>query len=170
MEPSSPDRHNVENHFNSYPQFKVPIKASDGDTYDIHFMAMFSNRKDAKNLLLLHGWPGSVFEFLPYLDVVRKKWPSPDELSWNIVVPSLPGYCYSGGPSTKIEWTNEHMAYCMNEVMKAVGLTGYIAHGGDIGSFLSRICAVRYDECRAMNCKASHPLTPWAWPIIDLYQ
>ena len=47
-----------------------------------------------------------------------------------------------------MEWTNEDMAYVMNEVMVGLGLEGYIAHGGDIGSFLSRICAVRYDACR----------------------
>jgi microsomal epoxide hydrolase len=43
------------------------------------------------------------------------------------------------------------MAYVMNEVMVSLNLTGYISHGGDIGSFLARICAVRYDACRAMN-------------------
>ena len=116
----------------------------------MHFMAMFSKKQDAKPLLLLHGWPGSVFEFLPYLSVVRDKW-SPDDLPWHIVVPSLPGYAFSEGPSTKVEWTNEDMAYCMNEIMVSLGLDGYIAHGGDIGSFLSRICAVRYDACRAIN-------------------
>ena len=148
-------RRDVESHFNSYPSYKVPIEARDGDTYDIHFMAMFSSRKDAKPLLLMHGWPGSVFEFIPYLDVIRQKWPSPDDLPWHIVVPSLPGYCFSDGPSTKVEWTNEDIAYCMNELMVGLGLEGYVAHGGDIGSFISRIVAVRYDACRAMNREAS---------------
>ena len=128
----------------------MDIKARDGDTYPIHFIGLFSKKADAKPLCCMHGWPGSILEFLPYLKVVKERW-SPEELPWHIVVPSLPGYTYSGGPSTKSEWTNEDMAYCMNEVMVGLGLSGYIAHGGDIGSFLSRICAVRYDACRAMN-------------------
>ena len=101
---------------------------------------------------------GSVFEFLPYFDIVRKKW-SPDELPWHIVVPSLPGYCFSDGPSTKVEWGNEDMAYVMNEVMVGLGLDGYIAHGGDIGSFLSRICAVQHDAW-SRYCFLSRAIQP----------
>ena len=68
--------------------------------------------------------------------------------SIHLVVPSLPGYAFSDGPSTKTEWTNEDIAYVMNELMVGLGLSGYVAHGGDIGSFVSRIMAVRYDACR----------------------
>ena len=93
------------------------------------------------------------------MKVVKERW-SPDDLPWHVVVPSLPGYTYSEGPSTKVEWRNEDMAYVMNEVMVGLGLEGYIAHGGDIGSFLSRICAVRYDACRAMNLNFYLMATP----------
>ena len=141
------DWRTIESEFNSFPNYTSDIKAKDGDTYKVHFTGLFSKKPGAKPICCLHGWPGSIFEFIPYLNVIKQRW-SPEELPWHIVVPSLPGYGFSGGPSTKVEWRNEDMAYLMNELMVGLGLKGYIAHGGDIGSFLSRICAVRYDACR----------------------
>ena len=141
----------TEDYINSFPNFTVPIKAKDGDTYTVHFAALFSERPDAVPICLLHGWPGSFLEFLPFLNVAKSKYAAKD-LPYHYIVPSLPGYAFSSGPSVKVEWNTEDIAYVMNELM--VGLSfgsGYIAHGGDIGSFVSRILAVRYDACKAIH-------------------
>jgi microsomal epoxide hydrolase len=145
------DWRKTEDHINSFPNFTVPIKARDGDTYTVHFAALFSEKPDAVPVCLLHGWPGSFLEFLHFLNLAKSKY-SPKDLAYHYIVPSLPGYTFSGGPSVKTEWNNEDMAYVMNDLMVGLGFgSGYIAHGGDIGSFLSRIMAVRYDACKAIH-------------------
>ena len=145
------DWRKTEDQINSFPNFTVPIKAKDGETYTIHFTALFSEKPDAVPVCLLHGWPGSFLEFLSFLNVARSKY-SPQNLPYHYIVPSLPGYAFSSGPSVKQEWTNEDISYVMNELMLGLGFSssGYIAHGGDIGSFLSRILAVRYAACKAI--------------------
>lgn len=145
------DWRKTEDHINSFPNFTASIKARDGDTYSVHFAALFSEKPDAVPICLLHGWPGSFLEFLHFLNVARSKY-SAQDLPYHYIVPSLPGYTYSSGPSITKEWNNEDMAYVMNELMVGLGFSdGYIAHGGDIGSFLSRIMAVRYDACKAIH-------------------
>ena len=145
------DWRKTEDHINSFPNFTVPIKARDGDTYTVHFTALFSEKTDAVPVCLLHGWPGSFLEFLPFLNAAKSKYASKD-LPYHYIVPSLPGYAFSSGPSVQQEWNNEDMAYVMNALMVQLGFdSGYVAHGGDIGSFLSRILAVQYDACKAIH-------------------
>ena len=145
------DWRKTEDHINSFPNYTVSIKARDGDTYTVHFAALFSEKPDAVPVCLLHGWPGSFLEFLHFLNIAKSKY-SAKELPYHYIVPSLPGYAYSSGPSVKQEWNNEDMAFVMNELMVGLGFgNGYIAHGGDIGSFLSRIMAVRYPACKAIH-------------------
>ena len=141
----------TEDHINTFPNFTAPIRARDGETYTVHFAALFSEKTDAVPICLLHGWPGSFLEFLPFLNVVKSKY-SPKDLPYHYIVPSLPGYAFSSGPSTQRVWTNEDIAYVIHELMLGLGFSsGYIAHGGDIGSFVSRILAVRYPQCKAIH-------------------
>lgn len=159
------DWRKTEEHINSFPNFTVPIKGRDGDKYTMHFVAMFSEKADAVPVCLLHGWPGSFLEYLHFLNVAKSKY-SPKDLPFHYIVPSIPGYAFSSGPSVKQEWNNEDIAYVMNELMAGLGFgSGYIAHGGDIGSFLSRILAVRYDACKAIHL--SFCLMPSEPPGID---
>lgn len=159
------DWRKTEDHINSFPNFTVPIKGRDGDTYTVHFVAIFSEKADAVPVCLLHGWPGSFLEYLHFLNVAKSKY-SPKNLPYHYVVPSIPGYAFSSGPSVKQEWNHEEIAYVMNELMVGLGLgSGYIAHGGDIGSFLSRILAVRYDACKAIHL--SFCLMPSEPPGVD---
>ena len=149
--PHQYDWRKTEHQINSFPNFTVPIKARDGDSKTVHFVALFSENPDAVPVCLLHGWPGSFLEFLPFLEAAKSKY-APKDLPYHYIVPSLPGYAYSSGPSVKSEWTNEDIAYVMNELMVGLGFgDGYVAHGGDIGSFLSRILAVRYEACKAIH-------------------
>lgn len=145
------DWRKTEDRINSFPNFTVPVKARDGDTYSMHFVALFSEDPEAVPICLLHGWPGSFLEFLKLLDEVKSKY-KPKELPYHFIVPSLPGYTFSAGPSVKDEWKHDDIAYVINELMVGLGFgSGYIAHGGDIGSFISRILAVQYSTCKAIH-------------------
>ena len=145
------DWRTTEDRINSFPNFTVPVKARDGDTYPMHFVALFSESPEAVPICLLHGWPGSFLEFLKLLDEVKSKY-TPKELPYHFIVPSLPGYTFSTGPSVKDEWNHDDISYVINELMVGLGFgSGYMAHGGDIGSFISRILAVRYSACKAIH-------------------
>ena len=145
------DWRKTEERINGFANFTVPIKAKDGEQFTMHFAALFSERADAVPVCLIHGWPGSFIEFLSFLEEAKKKWSAKD-MPYHYIVPSMTGYAYSEGPSIKREWVNEDIAFVTNELMVGLGFgDGYVAHGGDIGSFISRICAVRYDACKAIH-------------------
>lgn len=140
---------------NSFPNFTVPINNGAGGTLTVHFAALFSKKKDAVPLLLLHGWPGSFLEFLPMLGLLKEKY-SADELPYHVVVPSLPGYGYSAGPPLDRNWGKNDIARTVDALMVGLGLSGYLAQGGDIGSYAARILAVEYEACKGMSCTLSH--------------
>ncbi|RVX73342.1 hypothetical protein B0A52_02984 [Exophiala mesophila] len=137
-------------YINSFPNFVVDVEDQDG-TFRIHFAALFSKRKDAIPLLFLHGWPGSHLEFLKMLDIYRKRY-SEDELPYHIIAPSLPGYSLSSGPPLDKDWLIDDMGRVLNSLMVGLGFgSGYIAQGGDIGSFECRVLAALHDECKAIH-------------------
>ena len=120
----------------------------DGRTFTIHFIALFSATADATPIVFYHGWPGSFLEFLPLLSLLQKKYPDPATLPYHIVVPSLPGVAFSSKPPLDKDWTGQDTARVLNQLIVDLGLSGYIAQGGDVGSFISRMQAVAYNECR----------------------
>ncbi|EGP86991.1 uncharacterized protein MYCGRDRAFT_71676 [Zymoseptoria tritici IPO323] len=145
------DWRKTEERINSFENYKATITGEDGENLDIHFLALRSSKPDAVPVVLLHGWPGSVLEFLGMLDLARNKYKSED-LPYTFIVPSLPGYAYSSGPSMKSESTCETMAYFVDKLMVGLGFgSGYIAQGGDIGSFVSRILGAQYESCKAVH-------------------
>jgi len=98
----------------------------------------------------LHGWPGSFLEFLDLLDLVRAKYGA-DELPYSFIVPSLPGYGFSSGPSLQRESTCESMAFAVEALMIGLGFRdGYVAQGGDIGSYVARILGAKF-SARAVH-------------------
>lgn len=104
-------------------------------------------------VVLLHGWPGSPLEFLSFLELAQSKY-KPEELPYTFIVPSLPGYGFSSGPSLERESTLESMAYIIDKLLVGLGFeTGYVAQGGDIGSFVARILAARHKACKAAHSK-----------------
>jgi epoxide hydrolase len=115
---------------NSYPQFVTEI---DGD--DIHFLHVRSARPDATPLILTHGWPGSVIE---YLDVIGPlSAPSdPDIPAFHLVIPSLPGFPFSG-PTRSPGWNTIRTARAWAELMRRLGYDHYGAVGNDAGSMIS---------------------------------
>lgn len=149
------DWRKTEDEINGYPNFIAPFDDRAGGELRVHFVALFSKRRDAIPITLLHGWPGSFLEFLPTLDLLKKKY-SPEDLPYHVVVPSLPGYGYSSGPPVSRDWTQQDMARIVDELMVGLGFgSGYVTQGGDIGSYVSRILAVNHEACKAVHLNFS---------------
>jgi microsomal epoxide hydrolase len=109
----------------------------------LHFVALFSERKDAIPIVFMHGWPGSFIEFLPMLELIKEQYQKKD-LPYHIVVPSLPGYTLSAGlPIDSI----------IHQLMTNLGFEKYIAQGGDVGSFEALLLAHQKDACVGVHRK-----------------
>ncbi|KAF2189179.1 epoxide hydrolase-like protein [Zopfia rhizophila CBS 207.26] len=139
-----------EMHINSFSNYKMAIQDEVGGDLSVHFVGMFSEKKDAIPIVLMHGWPGSFLEFLPMLGLVRGKY-SPSNLPYHLVVPSLPGYTLSSGGPLDRDWSMDDTARVIDKVMKNLGFNKYIAQGGDVGSFVGRLLATDYDSCAALH-------------------
>jgi pimeloyl-ACP methyl ester carboxylesterase len=115
------------------PQFTTEI-----DGLDIHLLHVESPHPDAFPLVLTHGWPGSVVEFLdvigPLVDPVAHGGNAED--AFHVVVPSLPGYGFSGKP-TEPGWNVERIGVAWAELMRRLGYDRYGAQGGDWGSMVT---------------------------------
>ena len=123
----------AEARLNAYPQFTTEI-----DGQQIHFLHVKSPEPDATPLLLIHGWPGSVVEFLHVIGPLtdpRSHGGSPGQ-AFDLVIPSLPGFGFSG-PVTEPGWTSKRMARALAELMHRLGYERYGAQGGDQGAFVA---------------------------------
>jgi epoxide hydrolase len=118
---------------NAYPQFITMI-----DGADVHFLHVRSGEPGATPLMLLHGWPGSIVEFLdmigPLTDPVAHGGDPAD--AFDLVIPSLPGYGFSG-PLTETGWTDGRTAAALAELMDRLGYDCYGVQGGDVGAFIA---------------------------------
>lgn len=110
---------------NAFTQFRTTV-----DGVDVHFLHVRSTRDDALPIVMTHGWPGSVFEFL---DVI-----GPLSEDFHLVVPSLPGYGFSGQP-TEPGWGAARTARAWTELMARLGYARYGAQGGDWGSMVTTL-------------------------------
>src|SRR5258706_5873347 len=127
------DWRKAEARLNAVPQFTTNI-----DGLDIHFIHVKSKEKNAMPLLLTHGWPGSVLEFLgtigPLTDPAAHGGTAAD--AFDVVIPSIPGYGFSGRP-TAAGWGPEYVAQIWTELMKRLGYKRYVAQGGDWGAVIT---------------------------------
>jgi pimeloyl-ACP methyl ester carboxylesterase len=114
------------------PQFITEI-----DRLDIHFLHVRSQHEEALPLVINHGWPGSVIEQLKIIDplVNPTAHGGSAEDAFHVVIPSMPGYGFSGKP-TSPGWGPERMARAWAELMQRLGYTRYVAQGGDWGAFV----------------------------------
>lgn len=115
---------------NAYPQFVTEI---DGET--IHFLHVRSSRADATPLVLTHGWPGSVAEYLDVIGPLTEP-ESPEAPAFHLVIPSLPGFGFSG-PVQSAGWGTHRTAAALAELMGRLGYESYGAAGNDAGSMIS---------------------------------
>jgi pimeloyl-ACP methyl ester carboxylesterase len=139
------DWRSQEKRINSFPQYTMQV-----EDISVHFVALFSEKKDAVPILFMHGWPGSFLEFLPMCELIKKQYSSAD-LPYHIIVPSLPGYTLSSGGPLDRDWTMRDSARILDSVMRNLGFPRYIAQGGDVGSFLAHFLVDEYDSCRAAH-------------------
>ncbi|KAM0753674.1 alpha/beta-hydrolase [Meredithblackwellia eburnea MCA 4105] len=150
-----------EKEINSFPQFLAKVKGSEPDEeFDVHFAALFSERRDAVPIVLFHGWPGSFLEFLPLLSILRSKY-TPTNLPFHFIVPSLIGYGFSSPPPLERSFSLEDCASVMQNLVEGLGFKdGYVAQGGDVGSLVARLLAVNDPNCKALHlnfCQMSKP-------------
>jgi pimeloyl-ACP methyl ester carboxylesterase len=124
------DWRKAEAKLNALPQFTTEI-----DGVDIHFIHVRSQHENALPLIMTHGWPGSVIELLetigPLTDPTAHGGDAED--AFHLVLPSLPGYGFSGEP-TELGWNVGRVAQAWAELMRRLGYTRYVAQGGDVGA------------------------------------
>ena len=127
---------------NAFDQFTTPI-----DGVDMHFIHQRSTDPDAIPLMIVHGWPGSISEFLdiipPLMDPAEHGGNAED--SFHIIAPSLPGFGFSGIPATR-GYNPEKIAHMLAELMERLGYESYAIAGGDWGAIINRHLANHYPE------------------------
>src|SRR5213083_2907681 len=120
----------VEARLNALPQFTTEI-----DGVSIHFIHVRSPHENALPLIMTHGWPGSVIELLetvgPLTDPTAHGGAPED--AFHLVLPSLPGYGFSGEPA-ELGWDSGRIARAWAELMDRLGYPRYVAQGGDVGA------------------------------------
>ena len=123
-----------EKRLNSLPQFTTEI-----DGVEIHFIHVRSRHENALPLIMTHGWPGSVIELLetvgPLTDPTAHGG-NPED-AFHLVLPSLPGYGFSGEPA-ELGWDAGRTARAWAELMHRLGYNRYVAQGGDVGALWHR--------------------------------
>ena len=131
------DWRKAEAKLNALPQYTTNI-----DGVDIHFIHVRSLHKNALPLIVTHGWPGSIIEQLKIIGPLTDPtaYGGSAEDAFDVVIPSLPGYGFSGKP-TGTGWDPDRIARAWAELMKRLGHTRYVAQGGDWGSPISSAMA-----------------------------
>jgi pimeloyl-ACP methyl ester carboxylesterase len=124
------DWRKAEARLNAYPQFVTKI-----DGVDIHFIHVKSRHANAMPMIVTHGWPGSIVELLSAIEPLTNPTAhgGSAEDAFHVVIPSLPGYGFSGEP-TELGWDSRRIARAWAVLMDRLGYTRYVAQGGDVGA------------------------------------
>jgi pimeloyl-ACP methyl ester carboxylesterase len=119
--------------FNAYPQFTTTI-----DEQTMHFLHVRSPEPAATPLMLIHGWPGSVVEFLDVIGPLSDPRAHGDDPAdaFHLVIPSIPGHGFSR-PLSVSGWTHHKIAKAFTELMDRLGYQRYGVQGGDAGAFIA---------------------------------
>ena len=133
------DWRKCEARLNALPQFITEI-----DGLDIHFIHVRSKHENALPLIVTHGWPGSIIEQMKIIDPLTN--PTAHGVSasdsFHVVIPSMPGYGFSGKPTTT-GWDPARMARAWVMLMKRLGYTQFVAQGGDWGAMVADVMATQ---------------------------
>jgi pimeloyl-ACP methyl ester carboxylesterase len=132
------DWRKAEAKLNSYPNFITEI-----DGLDIHFIHVRSKHENALPVIVTHGWPGSIIEQLKIIDplVDPTAHGGSEADAFHVVIPSIPGYGFSGKPTTT-GWDEDHIARAWVVLMKRLGYTKFVAQGGDWGAIITDLMGV----------------------------
>jgi pimeloyl-ACP methyl ester carboxylesterase len=127
------DWRKIEAKLNALPQFMTEI-----DGLDIHFIHVRSKHENALPLIVTHGWPGSIIEQMKIIGPLTNPTAHGGNASdaFHLVIPSMPGYGYSGKPATT-GWDVAHIARAWVVLMKRLGYTKFVAQGGDWGALIT---------------------------------
>lgn len=119
---------------NAIPQFTTQI-----DGIDVHFLHVRSKHANALPLVVVHGWPGSIYEFHKIIEPLTEpeKHGRPASDAFHVVCPSLPGFGFSGKPRES-GWSSQRMAELIAKLMARLGYERYGAQGGDWGGGITR--------------------------------
>ena len=133
------DWRKVEARLNALPQFVTTI-----DGLDIHFIQVRSKHANALPVLITHGWPGSIIEQLKVIGPLTDPtaYGGKAEDAFDVVIPSLPGYGFSGKPVTT-GWDPARIARAWAVLMKRLGYARYVAQGGDWGNAITETMALQ---------------------------
>lgn len=157
------DLHRLEQRLNAHPQFIATI-----DGLDIHFLHIKSPEANARPLILTHGWPGSVVEFLKVIplltDPVNHGGIADD--AFDVICPSLPGYGFSQKPQVS-GWGADKIAQAWAQLMAELGYDRYFAQGGDWGAAITTRVAQEDKNCRAIHLNMA-TVTPTPEQMTDL--
>ena len=157
------DWRKCEARLNALPNFITEI-----DGLDIHFIHVRSRHDNALPLIVTHGWPGSVVEQLkiigPLTDPTAHGGSASD--AFDIVIPSLPGYGFSGKPTTT-GWEPGRIARAWTVLMKRLGYTRYVAQGGDWGAAVTEQMGVQAaPELLAIHTNMPSAVPPEIWQAL----
>ena len=132
------DWRKIEEKMNALPQFITEI-----DGLDIHFIHVRSKHENALPLIVTHGWPGSIIEQMKIIDPLTNPTAHGGSASdaFDVVIPSIPGYGFSGKPSTP-GWDPDHIARAWVTLMKRLGYKKFVAQGGDWGAVIVDLMGV----------------------------
>ncbi|MFZ1999702.1 MAG: epoxide hydrolase family protein [Candidatus Sulfotelmatobacter sp.] len=133
------DWRKIEAKLNALPQFITEI-----DGLDIHFIHVRSKHENALPLIVTHGWPGSIIEQLKIIEPLTNPTAHGGSASdaFDVVIPSMPGYGYSGRPTTT-GWGPDHIARAWVVLMKRLGYSKFVAQGGDWGTLITELMGVQ---------------------------
>jgi pimeloyl-ACP methyl ester carboxylesterase len=133
------DWRKVEARLNALPQFLTMI-----DGLDIHFIHVRSNNANALPVIITHGWPGSIIEQMKVIGPLTDPtaYGGKAEDAFDVVIPSLPGYGFSGKP-TVTGWDPNRIASAWIVLMKRLGYTRFVAQGGDWGNAVTELMALQ---------------------------
>src|SRR5216110_3140517 len=133
------DWRKIEARMHALPQFMTTI-----DGLDIHFIHVRSKHPNALPVIVTHGWPGSVTEQLKIIGPLTNPTAhgGKAEDAFDVVIPSLPGYGFSGKP-TATGWEPTRIARAWTTLMKRLGYTKFVAQGGDWGNSVSEAMALQ---------------------------
>ena len=138
---------------NSVPHFKTRLEG-----INIHFVHARSPRPDAIPLLMCHGWPGTFWEFSSVWGPLSNP-PNPDDPAFHVVVPSLPGFCFSDWPP-RAGWTLQDTARIFDGLMRRLGYGEYMMQGGDWSHWVGRELGSRLQrgegEGKGSGCRLVH--------------